>query len=603
MRHKIFKYLSLLFFLFLISSGLSKNYKGAELRTNESFIYGRFEVRYKAPAGDGFLASFFTYHDFTSGIQDWNEIDLEIMGRYSDNIQFNTITPGQTNHESHQYVPFNPHLDFYTYGFEWTPDYVAWFVDGEELYRQTGEHIQTLQLAQKLMMNIWIPEYENWAGVWNPQLLPKFACYDWVSYASYTPGTGDTGTDQNFSLQWKDDFDSWNTDRWSKASHTWQGNSTDFVHENVVFQNGEMILCLTDDVDLGLVDNIPPYILWARAKQTKIKLRFSEAVDTASALKTSSYFINNLSVEKVMLSPDQQSVELEVSPVDSEQVYSLAVLGVKDQSANQNTQMGQVVPIIIARPLSFPVKINVGGGTVYGEFLEDQSWGPEKEYGHMDGHSNEWNTVTDITGTEQDSLYFSELSGAVKYKVRVPKGIYSVKLHFSENEVDENDKRIFKIVVEDSLVTDKIDLVLVAGMHCAYDVQIQNIQVDDGILDIHLVDWVGRSILNGLTIQQLSTDLGVRGQAVPKSIELYQNYPNPFNPSTKIRYRLSQAEELKIEIFDLAGRKVQTLIHQKQSPGNHSLSFNANGISSGIYFYRLTSTTGFRQNRKMIFLK
>ena len=281
-------------FLFLINFGFSKSYKGAELRTNETFTYGRFEVRYKPPVGDGFLASFFTYHDFTNGIQNWNEIDLEIMGRYSDNIQFNTITPGQTNHESHQYVPFNPHLGFHTYGFEWTPDYVAWFVDGEELYRQTGDHIQTLIHEQKLMMNIWIPEYENWAGVWNPKLLPKFAYYDWVSYASYTPGAGNTGTNQNFSLQWKDDFDSWDTNRWSKASHTWEGNATDFVPENVAFQNGKMILCLTNDDDLGLVDNIPPYVLWARGNRNKINLRFSEAVDTVSALKTSSYVINRL---------------------------------------------------------------------------------------------------------------------------------------------------------------------------------------------------------------------------------------------------------------------------------------------------------------------
>ena len=590
-------------FLFLINFGFSKSYKGAELRTNETFTYGRFEVRYKPPVGDGFLASFFTYHDFTNGIQNWNEIDLEIMGRYSDNIQFNTITPGQTNHESHQYVPFNPHLGFHTYGFEWTPDYVAWFVDGEELYRQTGDHIQTLIHEQKLMMNIWIPEYENWAGVWNPKLLPKFAYYDWVSYASYTPGAGNTGTNQNFSLQWKDDFDSWDTNRWSKASHTWEGNATDFVPENVAFQNGKMILCLTNDDDLGLVDNIPPYVLWARGNRNKINLRFSEAVDTVSALKTSSYVINSLSVENVTLFPDQQSVELDISPIDSGQVYSLVVLGVKDQSTNQNTQMGQVVPIIIADPLSFPVKINAGGGTVYGEFLEDQSWGPEKEYGYMDGHSNEWDSVADIAGTEQDSLYRSELNGAVKYKIRVPEGIYSVKLHFSENEFKENGKRVFKIVVEDSLLTDKIDLFLLAGIHNAYDVQIQNIPVNDGILDIHLVDWVGKSILNGLTIVQLSTDLGVQLQSIPTGIELFQNYPNPFNPSTEISYRLSRTEELKIEVFDSSGRKVRTLLHQTQPPGRHSVFFNAAVISSGIYFFRLTSATGFSQSRKMIFLK
>ncbi len=48
-------------------------------------------------------------------------------------------------------------------------------------------------------MNIWNPLYENWAGVFNPEALPAFAYYDWVSYYSYTPGTGNYGTENNFT--------------------------------------------------------------------------------------------------------------------------------------------------------------------------------------------------------------------------------------------------------------------------------------------------------------------------------------------------------------------------------------------------------------------
>lgn len=95
------------------------------------------------------LSSFFTYYDGGGGVGNWNEIDVEIMGRYFDNAQFNTITPNQTNYVSHKPMLTSPHLDYHTYAFEWTPDYVAWFIDGVEVVRQTGAHIQTLTRAQK----------------------------------------------------------------------------------------------------------------------------------------------------------------------------------------------------------------------------------------------------------------------------------------------------------------------------------------------------------------------------------------------------------------------------------------------------------------------
>ena len=147
-------------FTFLSGQGYEKKYKGAELRTKDSFLYGRFEVRYKASAGDGHTSTFFTYNDVDPN-QNWNEIDIEILGRYADDVQFNTITPGRRNHVHHQFVPFSPYQDFHTFAIEWTPDYVAWCIDGEQVYKQTGEHIATLVKPQKIMMNIWNPEFEN----------------------------------------------------------------------------------------------------------------------------------------------------------------------------------------------------------------------------------------------------------------------------------------------------------------------------------------------------------------------------------------------------------------------------------------------------------
>jgi len=593
--------------LLFVYMGLAKNYKGAEYRTKETFIYGRFEVSYKPPAGDGFLASFFTYHELENGIEDWNEIDLEILGRYKDNIQFNAITPGQTNHDAHFYVPFNPQIDFHTYAFEWTPDYVAWFVDGDELYRQTGDHIQTLNLEQKLMMNIWIPAYENWVGVWNPQLLPKFAYYDWVSYASYSPGIGDAGTDQNFSLQWKDEFDSWDTDRWEKATHTWNGNLTDFKTENVVFKDGNMILCLTDTDDLGLVDHIPPYMLWARAVGNKVKIRFSEELDSLTAQKTSSYVINGLTTEQAILQADGCEVELRVSPIDTSQSYSVVVLGVKDRSNTPNTQMGQVMPLYITKPLSYPVKINVGGDPIYDEFLGDQAWGVDTDYGYLDGYSKEWGTATEIAGTEQDLLYVTELNGLVKYKVRVPDGIYSVTLHFAENEFNEIGKRELEVVVEDSSFAEKFDLVSKVGSHSAYDVTFQSIPVQDGIIDIHLINWVERAILNGLTVEQISTGIKGRVQITPKKFEMSQNYPNPFNPETLIELTTRRIQSVQLTVYNSAGQKIKVIYNNILPSGKHQLYWDGNNeqglpMPSGVYYAYAKSESG-NNSIKMILLR
>ena len=89
---------------------------------------------------------------------------------------------------------------------------------------------------------------------------------------------------------------------------------------------------------------------------------------------------------------------------------------------------------------------------------------------------------------------------------------------------------------------------------------------------------------------------------IPSNFELYQNYPNPFNPATKIKFQLPKAGNAKIEIFDPIGRLVTTLINNTFEPGNYEIEFNGGNLSSGIYFYRLT-TDNFTQIKKMILVK
>jgi hypothetical protein len=76
-------------------------------------------------------------------------------------------------------------------------------------------------------------------------------------------------------------------------------------------------------------------------------------------------------------------------------------------------------------------------------------------------------------------------------------------------------------------------------------------------------------------------------QTLPQTIVLDQNYPNPFNPTTVISYQLPQNSDVRLEVFDMLGRKVATLVNGPISAGSHEIQFNANGLASGIYIYRL----------------
>ena len=230
------------YLIFSLTIVTAQNYRGSELRSLEPVLYGKFETRIKPAQGDGLVSSFFTFNDSCCGTSPWNEIDIEILGRYDRVIDMNTITWGQSSHVRQHYVPFNPHEGFHIYGFEWTPNYVAWFIDGVEVYRQTESHIQEMAYHQKIMMNIWNPVYDDWVGVWDERILPRFSYYDYVSYASYTPGEGNMGTDQNFTFQWQDDFDFFDSTRWEKShNHTFGGNQALFIEENIVYENGYMI--------------------------------------------------------------------------------------------------------------------------------------------------------------------------------------------------------------------------------------------------------------------------------------------------------------------------------------------------------------------------
>ncbi|MFN2373384.1 MAG: T9SS type A sorting domain-containing protein [Cyclonatronaceae bacterium] len=89
---------------------------------------------------------------------------------------------------------------------------------------------------------------------------------------------------------------------------------------------------------------------------------------------------------------------------------------------------------------------------------------------------------------------------------------------------------------------------------------------------------------------------------LPKKFTLEQNYPNPFNPSTEIRYTLPVDGRVNLEIFSITGQKIVTLMDDVKPAGTHTISFNASGLASGLYLYRLTNGM-LSETRKMMILK
>jgi hypothetical protein len=86
------------------------------------------------------------------------------------------------------------------------------------------------------------------------------------------------------------------------------------------------------------------------------------------------------------------------------------------------------------------------------------------------------------------------------------------------------------------------------------------------------------------------------------SYVLYQNYPNPFNPTTKIRYELPQDGQVTIEVFDILGQKVKTVINEFQKADRYEVKFSSTGLASGVYIYQLR-VNDFITSKKMIILR
>lgn len=286
----------LLVFVTGLTANLSfaKAYKGAEIYSSQSYQYGRYEMRMRVAKMSGTLSTFFTYKDGSEGAGVfWEEIDIEVFGKnnatqWQSNIILGTQRPTIKTEEVHT-AATSLADDYHTYTLEWTPDYVAWYLDGVEVRRITGTStVTSLTKPQSLRFNIWSSTAESWVGTFDDSQLPVYQFVSYMDYKAYNIAT------KTFEGGWRDDFNSFDSNRWGKANWTFDENRVDFAPENVVIKDGILVLALTKENAIGFTGTVPADTT-SSSSATSSTASSAASVSSSSATSSSSTSVSSSS--------------------------------------------------------------------------------------------------------------------------------------------------------------------------------------------------------------------------------------------------------------------------------------------------------------------
>jgi hypothetical protein len=141
------------------------------------------------------------------------------------------------------------------------------------------------------------------------------------------------------------------------------------------------------------------------------------------------------------------------------------------------------------------------------------------------------------------------------------------------------------------------------------DASISDISIEQTVVEepYHALSFVhhnqdGNIVVTSPEFNSTSVSLSNSVDGIPESFELQQNYPNPFNPSTQISYSLPNAGNVTLEVYNVLGQKVMTLVDGQMDAGVHIVEFDGSNLASGMYFYRI-DTESFSETKKMVMLK
>jgi len=176
-------------------SGAAKPYLGVEMRSAKTLTYGKVSARMRFATGSGVVSGLVLFYTPYPNC-DWNEIDIEHLGKTSNSSQLNamvytgTPNPSCTASVSPTQDPqvvdlgFNAETDFHLYDIEWTPAGVKYFADGV-LLRTWTANIGLLKLPETILLTIWASSSADWAGALTSTSAPTSAQVDWIKVYDY----------------------------------------------------------------------------------------------------------------------------------------------------------------------------------------------------------------------------------------------------------------------------------------------------------------------------------------------------------------------------------------------------------------------------------
>jgi beta-glucanase (GH16 family) len=167
-----------------------KPYSAAEVRTRDTFLYGRFRTRARLATGGGVVSAFWGFYDrFSDSMAP--QVDNQIVfetgipdGEAAHQFRYSVNVPIDPSGTDTQDAPSDPSAGFHVFGYDWTPTEVRFVFDGRTRLVIDGASVAELEQYQRLVLSAY-PSGASWLGAFDPQQLPLTAEFDWVEVSSY----------------------------------------------------------------------------------------------------------------------------------------------------------------------------------------------------------------------------------------------------------------------------------------------------------------------------------------------------------------------------------------------------------------------------------
>uniref|UniRef100_A0A7S1PDF3 GH16 domain-containing protein n=1 Tax=Vitrella brassicaformis TaxID=1169539 RepID=A0A7S1PDF3_9ALVE len=236
--------------------GCQKRLQGGGAISKDVYLYGRFESRFRAINCSGVVVSFFLYkRKSEEDDNEWQEIDIEVLGKdEAYHFQSNIIGGEAGNRIFSQQLHGSPDEKsfaekYHTFAIDWTPDYVKWLIDGNEI-RYVSSADKSVRIPSKPMevqQSVWAvhPYIEDWGGSFDERCLPGKAEFDWVRVSSYEHDT------RQFIPLYEEDFsesgrllESWEGGDWVLLESSFLLSRSDFRKTAVEQNDGRLTIAL-----------------------------------------------------------------------------------------------------------------------------------------------------------------------------------------------------------------------------------------------------------------------------------------------------------------------------------------------------------------------